>query len=276
MMRTPTLIGCLSALLWLAPGAGFAYPGGTPDFQTDVTPFCAACHSSIAEEDLAGAGERAKKEVVERKHLAAILNGDNDYGELSEVDRQQLVEHIRAVDANSRIELEFPPIVAPGEDFQVTVNLTGGAGPVVAVALVDRAHRWFAKSATAAGWEVFGTPTVIGPSGLPQGKWLGRRPEDFGRNVTFVNVAGVESDAVAGKWSQSQVIFTLKAPAEPGNYPLVGAYFYGTEKATPLGYSVHPLYGKSPRGGYTGKSGRVKFSAAHVITVKAAVAEPAD
>ena len=66
-----------------------------------------------------------------------------------------------------------------------------------------------------------------------------------------------------------------KAPVTPGNYPLVGAYLYGTEKATPLGYSVHPLYGKSVRGGYTGNSGRVKFSEAHVITVRAASAAPA-
>jgi hypothetical protein len=155
------------------------------------------------------------------------------------------------------------------------VNVTGGAGPVVAVSLVDRAHRWYAKPATSAGWLVVGAPTVIGPSGEPQSKWLERRPERFGRNVTFVNISGIESDAVTGKWARAKVIFTLKAPSEPGNYPLVGAYLYGTEKATPLGTNVHPLYGKTPRGGYTGKSGRVKFSDAHVITVKAAPAAPA-
>ena len=52
-----------------------AYPGGTPDFQTDAIPYCAACHSSIEEADLHGAGERAEKEVVERKHFAPILAG---------------------------------------------------------------------------------------------------------------------------------------------------------------------------------------------------------
>ncbi len=275
-MKSRKSIRLLSALVLLAPSVGSAYPGGTPDFQTDVAPFCAACHSSVAEEHLEGAGERARKEVIDQKHLAAILAGDKNYADLSLADREQLVEHIRAVDANSKIDLEFPPIVAPGEDFQVTVNVTGGSGPVVAVALVDRAHRWFAKPIAAAGWGVVGTPTVIGPGGVPQSKWLDRRPEGFGRNVSFVNITDVESDAVAGKWSQSQVIFTLKAPAEPGDYPLVGVYLYGTEKATPLGYSVHPLYGKSPRGGYTGKSGRVKFSDSHVITVKVTVAEPAD
>ena len=271
LMAGATLLGIV-----LCASPTWGYPGGTPDFQTDVMPFCAACHSSVAEEHLAGAGERARKEVADRKHLAPILAGDKDYGDLSEADRVQLVEHIRAVDANSKIELEFPPVVTPGEDFQVTVNVTGGAGPVVAVSLVDRAHRWFAKSATAAGWTVVGTPTVIGPNGQPQSKWLDRRPERFGRNVTFVNILDVESDATTGKWSKSKVIFTLKAPSEPGDYPLVGAYLYGTEKAMPLGYTVHPLYGKTPRGGYTGKSGRVKFSTEHIITVKpAAVVEPA-
>jgi len=266
-MKSRKSIRLLSALVLLAPSVGSAYPGGTPDFQTDVAPFCAACHSSVAEEHLEGAGERARKEVIDQKHLAAILAGDKDYADLSLADREQLVEHIRAVDANSKIVLEFPPTVAAGEDFQVTVKVTGGSGPVVAVALVDRAHRWFAKPATTVGWTVVGSPTVIGPDGQPQAKWLERRPERFGRNITFVNIEGVESDAVAGKWSSSQVIFTLKAPAVPGDYPLVGVYFFGTEKATPLGYSVHPLYGKTPRGGYTGKSGRVKFTDAHVITV---------
>lgn len=273
-MSTHRLIRLLALAALLFPSSSAGYPGGTPDFQTDVAPFCAACHSSVAEEHLDGAGERAGKEVVDRKHLAGILAGDKDYGKLSEAERQQLVEHIRAVDANSKIELEFPPTVAPGEDFQVTVSVTGGGGPVVAVSLVDRAHRWYAKPATAAGWTVVGAPTVIGPKGELQTKWLERRPERFGRNVTFVNILDIESDAVMGKWSRSKVIFTLKAPLVPGNYPLVGAYLYGTEKATPLGYTEHPMWGKAVRGGYTGKSGRVKFSEAHVITVKAAAAAP--
>lgn len=270
-MKSHTLIRSLLALailVVLTPAFSFAYPGGTPDFQTDVAPFCAACHSSVAEEHLDGAGERARKEVADKKHLAPILAGDKGYSDLSEADRQLLAEQIRAVDANSKIELEFPPTVAPGEDFQVTVNVTGGSGPVVAVSLVDRAHRWYAKPATSAGWAVVGAPTVIGPNGEPQTKWLDRRPERFGRNITFVNISDIESDAETGKWSRAKVIFTLKAPSAPGDYPLVGAYLYGTEKATSLGSTVHPLYGKQPRGGYTGKSGRVKFSDSYVITVK--------
>ena len=52
-----------------APAGVSAYPGGTPDFQTDVAPFCAACHSSLTVESLEGTGERADKELSANKHL---------------------------------------------------------------------------------------------------------------------------------------------------------------------------------------------------------------
>jgi hypothetical protein len=267
-MIAKTLTVSLLVAGLVAASPAWSYPGGTPDFQTDVTPFCAACHSSTSEASLSGAGERAQKEMVERKHLAPIKAGEKAYGKLSQEERATLISHIKAVDANSKIAMEFPPQVKAGENFQVTLRLTGGAGPVVGVALVDRAHRWFARSAISTGWEVVGAPTIIGPDGSLQEDWLFKRPERFGRNITYVNVVGVESDAVAGKWSKSKVIFTLKAPDKPGDYPLVGAYFYGTEKATPLGYENHPIYGKLIRGTYTGKSGRVKFSPSHVISVR--------
>ena len=64
------------------------------------------------------------------------------------------------------------------------------------------------------------------------------------------------------------MIYTLKAPDRVGDYPLVGVYLFGTEKATALGSSEHPIYGKQPLGGYGGKSGRVRFSAPVVISVK--------
>ncbi len=252
----------------LAATSASAYPGGTPDFQTDAIPYCAPCHSSTDESALAGAGERAAKEVADRKHIATILAGEGAYGKISEEERQTLATHIKAVDANSTVTVEYPPQVAKGETFQVTIKLTGGAGPVVGVALVDRAHRWYARAATHAGWEIVGAPTIIGPDGSPQSDWIEKRPERFGRNLTFVNISGVESDAAAGSWSKSKVIFTLKAPDQAGDLPLVAAYFYGTEKASPLGYETHPIYGKLIRGTYTGKSGRVKFSSAHVISVR--------
>ena len=246
-----------------------AYPGGTPDFQTDVMPFCAACHSSTNETDLEGApGDRAVKEVAAQKHLAGIMAGTKTYAELAAPDRAKLVDLIKAVDAASTIELEFPPSVAPGETFQVTARIAGGSGPAVGVGLVDRAHRWWAKPASTLGWAVVGSPTIIGPDGGPQSEWLNRRPERKGRNVTFVNVTDWKSNAEAQQWASAKVIFTLRAPEKAGEYPLVGFYLYGTEKATTLGTKPNPMYGDQPLGGYTGKSGRVKFTESHVITVK--------
>jgi hypothetical protein len=245
-----------------------AYPGGTPTYQTDVAPYCAGCHSSINEQALAGAGDRATKEVAENKHLASIAAGRGAYEELLEADRQQLIEWIRAVDANSSVTVQFPAQVAPGETFTVTVDVTGGAGPVVGVALVDDAHRWYARPLAAAGFGVVGAPTVIGQDGKPQTDWVDRRPESLGREITYVNITGVASDAEKATWGSGKAIFTLKAPVRPGHYPLVAAYFYGTEKASSLGTKVNTVGWKMPRGTTMGGSGRVRFSDVHTITVK--------
>ena len=263
------LVWIAAALLVFASSGVSAYPGGTPDFQTDVAPFCAACHSSVDVESLEGAGARAEKELSANKHVALILQGEGPYKKLAEAERATLARQIQAVEANSMIKLvDYPPQVKAGESFNLTVLVTGGAGPVVGVGLVDRAHRWYARPASAAGWVVVGATTVIGPDGKPQSGWLERRPERMGRKVTFVNVTGVSSDAAAGQWSNSKIIYTLQAPDRPGEYPLVGVYLFGTEKATTLGSTEHPIYGKQPLGGYGGKSGRVKFTPPLTITVK--------
>jgi hypothetical protein len=258
------------ALALLMPGLAVAYPGGTPSYQTDVAPYCAACHSSRDVSALEGAGERAEKEVAERKHVAVILSGQKGYSSLTETDRQTLARQIRALDQASTVTLAAPASIGVGGAFQVRVDVTGGAGPVVGVALVDRAHRWYAAPASSAGWSVVAPPQVTGPDGQPQDAWLSRRPESLGRNLSFVNVEGVSSDAAAGKWSSASVTFTLRAPDRPGTYPLAAAYFYGTEKSTVLGYTTDPLGEKKVRGGLGGGSGRVLFSDIVRIEVRAA------
>jgi hypothetical protein len=268
-----SILGIVGLVTSLGADSAAAYPGGTPDFQTDVGPYCAACHSSTAEEDLLGLGDRATAELPLNKHYAAIRAGAGKYAELSEEDRARLIELLSAVDRNSTIMLEFPAQVTPGETFQVTVKVTGGAGPAVGVGLVDRAHRFYARPASALGWEVVGAPTIIGPKG-PQSTWIERRPEREGRNITFVEVDGVHSSADEDKWSRAKIIYTLKAPAAPGDYPLVGAYFYGTETGVAMSTRMHPEFGPQPLGGTLGKSGRVKFSEAAVIAVKPAEAQP--
>lgn len=268
-----TSLGTAGLIVGLGMGSASAYPGGTPDFQTDVGPYCAACHSSTAEEDLSGLGDRAVAELAANKHYAAIKAGAGKYAELAEADRARLIELLAAVDQNSTIAMEFPAQVAPGETFQVTVKVTGGAGPAVGIGLVDRAHRFFARPASALGWEVVGAPTIIGPKG-PQSDWIARRPEREGRNVTFVNVQGIQSSADEGKWSRAKIIYTLKAPPVVGDFPLVGAYFYGTETGTSMSTRVDPKFGAMPLGGTLGKSGRVKFSETAVISVKPAETQP--
>jgi hypothetical protein len=257
-MSIRTLAVLAFAALW--PAVGAAYPGGTPSYQTDAAPFCAGCHSSRNPEMMEGAGERAQKELTERKHIALILSGQKNYESLTEPDRQTLADQIRALDEASTVKIAAPAQVQAGTTFQVTVDVTGGAGPVVGVALVDRAHRWYARPAPSAGWAVAAPPSIVGADGQPQDGWLGKRPESAGRSVSYVNITGVESDAAAQSWATGKVTFTLRAPALPGAYPLAAAYLYGTEKSTVLGYTTNAVGWKEPRGGVGGGSGRVLFS----------------
>ncbi|MEM7410791.1 MAG: hypothetical protein AAF430_11195 [Myxococcota bacterium] len=253
------------AFCW--PLVGAAYPGGTPTSQTDAAPYCAGCHASRSADALGG-GERAEKEVAERKHVSVILSGQGGYEQLTEQDRQTLADQIRALDAASTVSLKAPKTVKPGQTFQVQVMVTGGAGPVVGVALVDRAHRWYARPAPSAGWVVVAPPEITGADGQPRSGWLEKRPADAGRNLSYVNIPDVASDAAAGTWGSAQVVFTLRAPDRAGSYPLSAAYFYGTEKSTLLGYTTNALGYKVVRGGLAGGSGRVMFAPVEAIEVK--------
>ena len=264
---TKRILARVAVAALLAQSAN-AYPGGTPSYQTDAAPFCAGCHSSRTAAMLAGAGERAEKEVADRKHLALILEGKKGYADLSESDRVTLADQIRALDEASTVTLEAPAKVTRGQSFQVTVSVTGGAGPVVGVALVDRAHRWYARPAAAAGWRVAGPPVILGPDGQPQSEWLNKRPDGLDRNLSYVNVTGVESDAALGKWASAKVIFTLQAPDRPGSVPLAAAFLYGTEKSTVLGYKTNAVGWKEVRGGLGGGSGRVLFTPVQSIAVE--------
>jgi hypothetical protein len=266
--------GWLLVSVLAAPAAALAYPGGTPNFQTDAAPYCAGCHSSRSEAALAGTGERAAKEVAERKHLSVLLSGQKGYASLTEVDRRALADQIRALDEASTVTLAAPAALLPGQTFDVRVDVTGGAGPVVGIALVDRDHRWFARPAASAGWHVIAPPKITGPDGQLQTDWLARRPEGFDRNISYVNVEKVASDAAAKTWSKASVVFTLRAPDHPGVYPLAAVFLYGTEKSSVLGYTTDPLGMKEPRGGLTGGSGRVLFTPVQSITVKPSEPKP--
>jgi hypothetical protein len=252
-----------------AAGSAAAYPGGTPSYQTDVAPFCAGCHASRDADALAGAGERATKELAQNKHLAVIRAGDpkSAYAELSAGDRATLVKHIQALDAASGVTLEAPAGVKPGATFTVTVKVTGGAGPVVGVGLVDRDHRWYARPAASAGWQVAAEP-VVSVAAEKKTDWLHKRPAAAGRKLSFVNVTGIRSDASKQAWASATVTWTLRAPLEAGALPLAAVFLYGTEKGSPLGITTDPLGRKGNLGGLGAGAGRVVFTPVKRIRVE--------
>jgi hypothetical protein len=260
-------LACIAALALSGPA--LAYPGGTPSYQTDVAPFCASCHSSRDAAALAGAGERATKELAENKHLAVVRKADarSGYAALSEADRATLIKHIQALDAATSVVLEVPASVKAGATFSATVRVKGGAGPVVGVALVDRDHRWYARPAASVGWQVVDAPR-ISVGGTPKPEWLDKRPAADGRNLSFVNVPGISSDAATGTYADAEVTFTLRAPSAPGSAPLAAVLFYGTEKGSPLGTKADALGRKHVLGGFGGGSGRVLFTPVQSIAIE--------
>ncbi len=245
------------------------HPGGTPVDVKEPGLYCATCHSSTAEADLSGTGEKSQAELAENKHLGAIRAGVGVYSTLSDADRVRLVELLSAVDRSSTISIDAPAVVAPGATFEVKVDVTGGAGPTVAVGLFDRPHRLFARSLAKHGFERVGTPTVSGGKASGGKAHLRGSPEKL-RAQNLVEIEGVASSADSELWAKAQVVFTLKAPMKPGAYSIFGAYLYGTEKAVKISTqredSRFPPY---PLGGPAAASGRVKFSQERVIRVQA-------
>jgi hypothetical protein len=262
--------------LWIAFAAcalaarASAYPGGTPGDVADVAPFCAGCHSSVSEDQLqAMPAARASAETVANKHLAKIQAGgaDSPYAKLSPAERDELIAGIKKIDAATSVKLSVPASVKAGDPVEVTVEVHGGSAPVLGVALVDANQRFQASPATARGWSVLDKPAVTGPDGKPQTKFTDGRNPALPPGITYVNVYGIEADPTAGKFSTVKVTWKLRAPAQAGTVPLAAALLYGTEISSPHG-GVESAYGKSPLGGFTGSSGRVKFSDVAQVTVK--------
>ena len=110
-------------------------------------------------------------------------------------------------------------------------------------------------------------PEILGADGQPRNDWLEKRPESAGRNLSFVNVPGIESNSAAAAWDSAEVVFSLRAPDRPGSYPLSASYWYGTEKSTLLGYTENAVGQKEVRGGFGGGSGRVMFTPVQQIQV---------
>jgi len=123
---------------------------------------------------------------------------------------------------------------------------------------VDRVNPAMAKIGEAAwnfdGKGVHWLPHIWGTEGI------GWRTDKWTPGPEGPSYGDVWSDAAKGEWGRAQVVWKLRAPTAPGTYPITAAYWYGTEKASPLGVTEHPVRGKRLRGGSSGGSGRVVFS----------------
>ena len=271
MRNSPHALLVGSALLLsvgaLGTGAALGYANGPLIHVSDLAPACAGCHSSASAEQVRNLPpDFAARQLVDAKHYQAILTGAGAYKDLSQPDREKLVEDIKLVDANASVTLGAPGAAARGQTITVTVSVKGGAGPVVGVALLDSDLRFQARPISSDGWLVVGAPKVIGPDG-EQTKWVDSRAEGLRKNLSFVLVYGVKSDLAKKSFSEAKVTWTLRAPQEPGRYTLAAAFMYGTEKASPLGAVPQAAGGFMPRGGGGAPSGHLRFAAPVTVTV---------
>ena len=268
MKRFAAFSLALACAVLASPAA--AYPGGTPDYVTDVAPFCAGCHSSVSEDQFQGVSPtRASAEVAANKHLAKIKSAvaDSPYAKLTPAERDALIAGIQKIDSATTVKLGAPSSVKAGQELEVTVEVYGGSAPVLGIALVDSNQRWQASPAPARGWLVLEKPRVIGPDGNAQTKFTDGRNPALPPGISYVNVTDIKTDVAAGKFSTVRATWKLRAPAQTGSAPLVAVLFYGTELSSPHG-AVETAYGKQPVGGFTASSGRIKFSEVARVAVQ--------
>lgn len=272
MRNHQTLLRLSSPVLLLvgALGIGSAqgYPNGPLIHVSDLAPACAGCHSSMSADQVRNLPpDFAAKQVVGGKHYQAILSGAGAYKDLSQADREKLVEDLKLLDANSTVSLSAPSTAARGQNITVTVTVKGGAGPVVGVTLLDSNLRYQARPVASDGWVVVGSPKVIGPDGAEQTKWVDSRAEGLKKNLSFVLVFGVKSDLAQKSFPEAKVTWTLRAPQEAGRYTIAAAFMYGSEKASAIGAVPQVGGGFLPRGGGSAPSGHLKFTPLATITI---------
>jgi hypothetical protein len=263
-----------AASLVIAAAAGIAtqlaaYPGGTPRFVTNAAPYCTTCHSSVNVDQLRDlAPDAAAGMLPDKHHYAAISSGDRAYSRIEAGDRDKLLAAVKAMDANCKVDLAVSAAkVKPGASLTATVTTRGGAGPVVGVMLTDNDQRYQSSPVQVEGFIITQDPQVTGPDGKPQTKFLDGREAGLSRAINYVNIQDVKSDPDAGTYPECRVVYTLAAPATPGEYTISAAFLYGTEKASAIGRQESPDGRVLPAGGQGSGSGRIQFAKLVKITV---------
>jgi hypothetical protein len=267
MTRLVNVAGVLGLIVALhAPGA-HAWSGGPLVNVTDLEAKCAVCHSSVGREQmrldppgLAGAWS------LENRHYKPLEDGAGAYQDMSAADRQKLLADVKIMDQNASVTISAPQSLRPGQEAQVTVTVKGG-NEVVGVALMDTDLRMKGRPIQGDGWLIAGAPKVWGSDGKEQTKWVDSRG-DLRKNINSAIIFDRKADLAAKQFAGGKATWTVKAPQEPGTYSMTAAFFYGTEKASPVGSVTTPTGAVQPKGGGFGASGRIVFAKPVAVTVR--------
>lgn len=250
MKRTRMMILFVSALSLVLPSIAAAYPNGTPMYVTDAAPFCASCHSAAKAQYMPELpAEAARKETPEFKHYALVKMPamPSPYAELTVAQKERLIKNAQQIDSRSSVTVSAPPKAKSGQTITVTVKAAGGNGPAIGIMLVDGALRFQSSPISASGWMIVGEPEVRGQGGKIQTEWLDRRLKGLSRAINYVNIEGQAFDPSKEIYPEATVVYTLRAPSQPGVYVIAAAFLYGTENAESAGFFQRP-------------SGRILFS----------------
>ena len=268
MRRPVTAMTLFAAILLPAATNVAAYSGGPLRNVTDLAPTCASCHSSVTKDQLRNEPEAVQNsQMKENQHYKAIEEGSGPYQQMSPADRQKLLADVRLMDELSSIAITAPASLKPGQEAQITVTVKGGHGPV-GVFLVDTDIRFQARPIQGNGWVIAGAPKTWGGDGQEQTKWVDSRAKDLPKNLNSVVIFDQKTDLAAKKAAEGKVVWTVKAPHEPGTYTVTAAIHYGTERASSVGTVTTPTGAMFPRGGPSGPSGHIMFAKPVTVTVR--------
>jgi len=261
------IIAPLLSLTMLAAAVALADPYGPHNAVTDMAPFCATCHSSTSLDQLRDLpASVAAQETIDGKHLSRIKT-DPAYKDLSPKDREALIAAVKWVDAQASVTIQAPSQARRNSRIDVTVITRGGAGPVIGVSLVDSTLRFQARPISSSGFKVIGPALVLGPDGKPQAQWAERRMRGSDMGLNTVMITGIKGDPATKRVDETRTTWVLRTPPEPGTYTFAAVFFYGTEKAHPLGFLTLDGQTASP-GRTSGASGRIMFSNVASVSVK--------
>lgn len=233
----------LQTFAFLIPAALHAYPNGPQQYVTDTGPFCASCHSAAKAEYMPELPQNAARgETAEVKHygLVRMTSMPSPYLELTPEDKERVINLAKRIDSDSAVNIAAPDKAKAGGEIRVTVRAKGGNGPTIGIMLVDRALRYQSRAISADGWVITGEPEVKGQDNKVQKTWLDKRVKGLPRNLNFVLVDGQRFDEDKGVYPEGIVVYTLRAPAVPGQYTMAAAFLYGTENTGNAGFFQRP------------------------------------